>query len=181
MNILQINTMDTGGGAAKICFTLKHNSEMLGHKTSMFVKLKYSKEPNIFIANWPNPLVKIIKKITKKDVGSFLANKIRPLLANDIDFFKTDKILDTQEFKDADIIHCHNLHGNYFKLETLVKMSRLKPIVWTLHDVWAITPYCGRIYSDDQSDGFFKCQNFSDDDSGLLWNNESYLKKRKKI
>lgn len=179
MNILQINTMDKGGGAAKVCLALKRSLEVVGHKTSLFVKLKYSDESNIFIAKWPNPLVRLVKKITGKDVGSFLSNKVRPFLANDIDFFKTDRILKTKEFKEADIIHCHNLHGNYFKLETLVKMSLLKPIVWTLHDVWAITPHCGRIYSDEQSDGFFKCPN-AGYDPRLMWDNEPYLKKKKR-
>lgn len=181
MNILQINTIDTRGGASKVGYTLKRLFETEGHTTSLFVKIKYSKDKNVFIAKWPNPLSRLLKKITGKDVGSFLANKIRPLLANDIDYFGSDQILKTKEFRDADIIHCHNLHGNYFKLSTLVKMSKLKPIVWTLHDMWAVTPHCAHAFDGKARDGFFECPNL-DIYQKMSWHNESYLcAKKKKI
>ncbi len=41
-----------------------------------------------------------------------------------------------------DIIHCHNLHGNYFDLHLLAEWSRHVPVIWTLHDQWALTGHC---------------------------------------
>lgn len=43
-----------------------------------------------------------------------------------------------------DIIHLHNLHGNYLNIELLFTyLSSVKlPIVWTLHDCWAFTGKC---------------------------------------
>jgi glycosyltransferase involved in cell wall biosynthesis len=41
-----------------------------------------------------------------------------------------------------DIIQLHNLHGNYFDLRALPSLSRRVPVVWTLHDAWAITGHC---------------------------------------
>lgn len=180
MRILQINTMDIKGGASKVAYTLKRLFEDEGHTTSMFVKLKHSSDKNVFIAKWPNPLSRLLKKITGKDVGSFLANKIRPLIANDIDFFGSDRILETKEFRDADIIHCHNLHGNFFTLSTLSKMSELKPVLWTLHDMWAITPHCAHAFNGKVNAGFFECPSL-DIYQSMPWHNERYLcaKKRK--
>lgn len=66
--------------------------------------------------------------------------KLAKMFSSDIDFFGSDNILKTEEFKKADIVHCHNLHGWYFKLSTLKKISKIKPVVWTLHDEWAIMP-----------------------------------------
>ncbi len=43
-----------------------------------------------------------------------------------------------------DIIHLHNIHGNYINLEMLfryLKKSHI-PLVWTLHDCWAFTGQC---------------------------------------
>ncbi len=43
-----------------------------------------------------------------------------------------------------DIIHLHNLHGYYLNIKILfnfLKTSKI-PIVWTLHDCWAITGHC---------------------------------------
>ena len=43
-----------------------------------------------------------------------------------------------------DIIHLHNLHHQFFDMETLfryLKEHKVK-IVWTLHDCWALTGHC---------------------------------------
>ncbi|MBC8184621.1 glycosyltransferase [candidate division KSB1 bacterium] len=41
-----------------------------------------------------------------------------------------------------DIIHCHNLHGNYFDLQALVWLSRHVPVILNLRDSWALTGHC---------------------------------------
>ena len=167
MNILQINTQDKKGGAAKVARSLKQELEKRGHETSMFVGRKYSDEKNIKILN---------------DVRSFSGKARKKLaywLANDIDIFSSDHILKTPEFKSADIVHCHNLHGNYFNLGTLEKMSAIKPVVWTLHDMWPITAHCAHAFDGKINEkGFFACPAL-----GILpaiaWHNEKYLEKRK--
>ncbi len=46
-------------------------------------------------------------------------------------------------FKEADLIHLHNIHSNkFFSLAHLHKVAKLKPTVWTLHDPWAMTGHC---------------------------------------
>jgi glycosyltransferase involved in cell wall biosynthesis len=45
-------------------------------------------------------------------------------------------------FREADVINLHNLHGGYFDFTALTAMAKLKPLVWTLHDSWAITGHC---------------------------------------
>lgn len=46
-------------------------------------------------------------------------------------------------FKNADILHLHLIH-NYtnFSILSLPKLSRIKPLVWTIHDPWAMTGGC---------------------------------------
>ena len=41
-----------------------------------------------------------------------------------------------------DIIHFHNLHGGYFNLHSLDKLSMQYPILITLHDEWPLTGHC---------------------------------------
>lgn len=43
-----------------------------------------------------------------------------------------------------DIIHIHNIHGYYINYEILFKFLAEAniPVVWTLHDCWAITGHC---------------------------------------
>jgi glycosyltransferase involved in cell wall biosynthesis len=46
-------------------------------------------------------------------------------------------------FKNADIVHFHLIHnGNFFSPLSFSKLSKLKPIVWTIHDPWAMTGDC---------------------------------------
>ena len=56
----------------------------------------------------------------------------------------TLKLIDEIERIEPDIIHIHNLHGYYINYKVLFKylQSRNVPVVWTLHDCWAMTGHC---------------------------------------
>jgi hypothetical protein len=40
-----------------------------------------------------------------------------------------------------DVIHAHNLRGGYFDLRALPELSRVAPLVLTMHDMWLITSH----------------------------------------
>ncbi|MGD9873488.1 MAG: glycosyltransferase [Kiritimatiellia bacterium] len=42
----------------------------------------------------------------------------------------------------ADVVHINTLHGGYFNYRALHELGLRKPLVWTLHDMWAITGHC---------------------------------------
>ena len=42
-------------------------------------------------------------------------------------------------YQKVDIIHLHNIHYDFFDFNDLIKIAKQKHIVWTLHDMWAIT------------------------------------------
>jgi len=48
-----------------------------------------------------------------------------------------------------DIIHLHNIHGYYLNYPQLFKMlgETGVPVVWTLHDCWALTGHCAQFTS----------------------------------
>ena len=168
MNILQINTVDSKGGAARVAYSLKNELEKRGHEAPMFVGRKYSDEKNIKLLN-------NIRSFSGK-----IRRKLSYWLANDIDIFCSNHILKTQEFKNADIIHCHNLHSYYFNLSTLIKISRLKPVIWTFHDMWPITAHCAHAFDGTiQNNGFFACPSL-DIFPPIAWHNEKYLEIRKR-
>src|SRR3989344_6736642 len=124
MKILVIGTIDNKGGAAGVSWELRKKLKSAGHTVNTFVRYKYSDEPDVFI-------------IPRKRYQDWLVK----LFANDLTFARTDYLLETKEFREADIVHCHNLHSNFFDLKTLQKMSLKKPLVWTLHDIWAFTGF----------------------------------------
>lgn len=46
------------------------------------------------------------------------------------------------EFAMADVVHCHLIHNRVVSLFDLPMLSRTKPVIWTLHDPWAMTGHC---------------------------------------
>ncbi len=44
------------------------------------------------------------------------------------------------------LIHAHNLHGNYFDLRLLEKLSHKYPVFLTLHDQWSFTGHCAHSF-----------------------------------
>ena len=48
------------------------------------------------------------------------------------------EIIYNKLFLDADIVHLHLMHNGLWDLSLLPMMSKLKPIVWTIHDTWIL-------------------------------------------
>lgn len=162
MNILTITANDNSiGGASRVSMDIHEQLKKNGHFSTVYAGKKESGK---------NDVTEISRPIWRKLVSK--------LFANDIDFYSTDYLIESEHFVNADIVHCHNLSGGYFNLETLVKMSIVKPVVWTLHDMWAINPHSGYTDSRDIVNGLYSVS-----DPSLypktLWNNDSYLSKRK--
>jgi glycosyltransferase involved in cell wall biosynthesis len=42
-----------------------------------------------------------------------------------------------------DIIHFHNIHGDYFDISLIKKWSKKAKLFFTLHDLWLFTGHCG--------------------------------------
>jgi len=54
----------------------------------------------------------------------------------------TDRRFQALASSDADLIHVHNFHGLYARIESLAELSHRKPVVWTFHRFWGITGGC---------------------------------------
>jgi glycosyltransferase involved in cell wall biosynthesis len=57
----------------------------------------------------------------------------------------------TDYFKRADVIHLHMIQNNAnMSVLSLPRLSRLKPVVWTIHDPWALTGGCVHSFECDR-------------------------------
>ena len=56
----------------------------------------------------------------------------------------TKKLVEDIRRFDPDVVHLHNLHGHYLNYEVLFRFLKEfgKPVLWTLHDCWAMTGHC---------------------------------------
>src|SRR3989338_7050322 len=155
MNILHINTIDIRGGAAKACQRLVNEQKKRGHTVSTFVGYKYSNDPTVH-----------------KIPLNHLYYKMSNFFANDLCFSRSNWILKTDKYKKADVIHCHNIHSGFFNLKTLETISKEKPTVWTLQDMWAITSGSTDSYHLKTEKPRRFCK--------ILWDNRKYLLEQKK-
>jgi glycosyltransferase involved in cell wall biosynthesis len=48
-----------------------------------------------------------------------------------------------KDYRWADVVHFHNLHGGYFNYLALPAVTRFRPSLMTLHDIWPFTGHCG--------------------------------------
>jgi glycosyltransferase involved in cell wall biosynthesis len=164
MNILTITASDNSmGGASRVAMDIHYGLLKRGYESFVFSGKTGGVQPSSRIKEIKRPLyTKLLSRI----------------LSNDIDFFQTDYLLETPEFMAADVVHCHNLHGWYFNLATLKKMALQKPVIWTLHDMWAVTPHAAHTSSSDLYKGIYQVS-----DKNLypttIWNNDRYLSSRK--
>lgn len=143
MKILILSTYDLEGGAAIAATRLMQALSKNGHQVKMLVASKTSNNINVEQASsvFRNKTQKVHLAIEK---GLFLfqeKNKsIRFQFSTAISGFS---IHENPLVEWADIIHIHWTLQGFLSLKEISNLQKLgKPIVWTLHDMWAFTGGC---------------------------------------
>jgi glycosyltransferase involved in cell wall biosynthesis len=148
MKILFINTVDTEGGAAIAAYRLnKELEKSYGTENCMIVGKKVSNDANVFATHeHKSDTVRETKTFIE-----FLLNKIFNKLGLQYRCFpfSSRAIMKKARAFKPDIISLHNIHGGYFRTPLLKKLSKIAPIVWTLHDMWAFTANAAHTFGDE--------------------------------
>ena len=98
----------------------------------------------------------------------------------------TKKLLSQLNKFNPDILHLHNLHGDYVNLPLLfkyIKTNRIK-VVWTLHDCWAFTGHCPHftmIKCDKWKSGCCKCPQYNSYPKSLFDNSKKMYNLKKRL
>ncbi len=148
MKVLMINSVSGYGSTGTICEDIAFVLEREGHECFIAygqATTNYKKSFKIGTI-LENHLHNLGSRIFGKQ-GYFTTNGTKKLL-NYIDSIRPD------------VIHLHNLHGNYLNLPLLFAylIKYNKPVVWTFHDCWAFTGKCAH-YTDVAC---YKWQSFCD-------------------
>lgn len=138
MKPLLINTSDIEGGAARAAYRLHTGLKLLGIDSKMLVGLKYSDDINIIV-----PTTKLGKGMaillpTLDIIPLVFYRKREPTIFSSSCL--PDSLAKKVTLNNPDIVHLHWVCGGFLRIETLRKFR--KPIVWTLHDMWAFTGGC---------------------------------------
>ena len=54
----------------------------------------------------------------------------------------TKSLLNESVFHEADVVHLNIVHDHWFRFETVSEITKIKPTVWTWHDLWPVTGHC---------------------------------------
>ncbi|MDA3877560.1 MAG: glycosyltransferase, partial [Halothiobacillus sp.] len=174
MKILQINHSDISGGAARAAYRIHHALRSHGVDSIMLVD-------SATAGDWTveGPKTKVAKTLAK--IRSPLAGLLTKTLKTGNPIIHSPAIIpsrwhDRLNASDADVVHLHWVNG---EMMSIADMGRIqKPVVWTLHDMWA---FCGaEHYTEDQRwrDGYTS-SNRPNHESGFDLNRWTATRKHK--
>lgn len=144
MNIFQINTADFGGGAERVAVNLHQAYLKLRNEAWLAVGTKKTNLEHIIRLNPEEKKGHVtIKKIFNKNIFN-VYNYV--MGREDFAYPGIWDILNRCKIS-PEIIQCHNLHGNYFDLRSLPRLSKEYNVVITLHDAWLTTGHCAHTFS----------------------------------
>ena len=132
IKIIHINTHDEAGGAAAVAKRLVHEQARAKHRSCMLVGHKNSAED--FSVSFSIEPDRSIQSQCEKEGSLYY------------EFQGSYKFVDHPLIRSCDLIHFHNLHGGYFNPFSISVLSHLHPVVWTLHDMQAITGHCAHSF-----------------------------------
>jgi len=161
MKILQISTYDRAGGAEKVALDLHRTYKALGHDARLLVRDRRTDETGVValnpytnIAPWGDLCAGAERSVAAwprfrgqgrlQDLLRRLALPQRLIdAARGVEDFNypASHAIASGEWR-PDLVHAHNLHGDFFDLRALAEVSAQVPVIWTLHDAWAMTGHC---------------------------------------
>ena len=130
MRVLHISESDAAGGAGRAAYKLHRGLNSLGHSSRMLVGRKVTRDEDIRPLK-RNSLWRGLDRVT----GGVLDRVSLQYVFYPSSF----GVLADPWFREADVVQLHNLHGSYFSFTALPALSRRQPVVWQLHDQWAMT------------------------------------------
>lgn len=135
LRIVHVNTHDEEGGAAKVARQLCQLQNRAGHTAHLLVGRRKSRGGSVRVLDArPDQALELFCQEANLQYlhlqGTHDLDQ-HPLVAA------------------ADVVHLHNLHGDYASPLSLAALTRRKPTVWTLHDMHALTGFCNHSFDCD--------------------------------
>ncbi len=163
LRILQVSTADRAGGAERSAWNLFQAYRDRGHDSWLAVGRKYTDDLDVIaIPNqrrqslWGRVCAELQELLTPFEEAVRGVWRIRRWLdawatprcelerrlgVEDFNYPGTRHLL-TLPPHTPDIIHCHNLHGPYFDLRVLPRLSHDVPVILNLRDAWLLSGHC---------------------------------------
>lgn len=140
MKVLQINQNYNIGSTGHIMKEINDVARARGYDGYMLCAYSHGGDQGLYVTEKLLMPVAVRKNILKHRLSG---------LSGYSSVFSTKKAIRWIETVNPDIIHLHNVHGNWINLRLLFDYIKGKnvPIIWTLHDCWSFTGRCSHFES----------------------------------
>jgi glycosyltransferase involved in cell wall biosynthesis len=138
MNVLLLSNSDIDGGAARAAYRLHQGLQRINVNSQMLVQSKSSSDPTV-VAPETNLAASIASSRVTFDALPLKLYPQRLKVPFSLQWFP-DSVLSKITQLDPDIVNLHWINAGYVQAESIAKLG--KPVVWTLHDMWAFTGGC---------------------------------------
>lgn len=139
MKILIVNTYDISGGAARAAYRLHKGLQSIGVESQMLVQNKTSDDPTVLGQQTKmQKCMCLLRPELDALPVRYYKNKTQTLFSPALLPFSG--IVDKINASEADVVHLHWIAAGMMRIEDIARIK--KPIVWSLHDMWAFTGGC---------------------------------------
>jgi glycosyltransferase involved in cell wall biosynthesis len=150
MNILHVNTYDLSGGAARAAYRIHKGLQEIGISSKMLVQSKTSDDKTVIDpGNKLKRGLALLRPTLDFAFKKLFAGGSKTIFSPA--WLPFSGILSQINSISPDIVHLHWICGGMLRIEELKRIN--KPIIWTLHDMWAFTGGC---HYSDGCEGFRK-------------------------
>jgi glycosyltransferase involved in cell wall biosynthesis len=138
MKVLHINLSDISGGGSIAGY--RPHEGLLAQEVTSNLLVGVPTVSNNRVAQVPR------KYRTEKQLLSLS----RPLGLNYTHLLSSFNIHKHPYYQAADVLNFHVLHGGYFNYLAISQLTKHKPAIYTLHDMWSFTGHCCYSYDCDR-------------------------------
>jgi glycosyltransferase involved in cell wall biosynthesis len=139
MRILMVNKTDQAGGAARSAMRLHQGLRRCGYDSWLLVDEKVGNDPYTIVPEgWFARKRQVFAARLERKAERVLNQSGRHhVLSQGIG---TDVLLDAIKKLKPDVVHLHWINRGQVSIKTLKQIK--VPIIWTMHDAWAVTGNC---------------------------------------
>jgi glycosyltransferase involved in cell wall biosynthesis len=177
MRVLHINQSDLAGGACIASYRLQNAMVQQGIHAELLVDKALSTN---------NSLTHLIGR--RRLIEALIERFNHRLGLNYISIGSSFSISRSELYQAANILNFHNLHGGYFNYLAIPKLTKTKPAIFTLHDMWSFTGHCAYSFECNRWEtGCGKCPHLNvypevpRDNTALEWKLKNWVYRRSNL
>jgi glycosyltransferase involved in cell wall biosynthesis len=140
--IVSVNTSDLGGGAERMATAMLQGFRRRGCEAWLLVGEKKTDDPFV-LPFYSSPYIDYRPYADPAFQQRLVEQKRDNALAGVVDWeFPYSHLIAELTGSAPDIVHLHNLHGGYFDLRAVVRVSQRFPTFVSLVDCWWLSGHC---------------------------------------